>query len=217
MSGRIDITGLLRDRSSLQAWTERSRQRIRQTVKREMVAAQPDLQAAAQGAVRGAFRVSKASFPAAWRTRVYASKPNRLPALLIQSRVFWMGAQEYGVRIIGRNGVLIPFGNLRIGYQAFRGLLATLRENGQGFFRNVGGRVILFARARVGLKGGAVLRLKRAFAASRSSTRGVRQGDAFPVATLVPRVQLRPRFSLERAAAPAVGRLARRIEQAVDF
>lgn len=217
MSGRINITGLLRDPSSLHAWTERSRQRIRQTVVTEMRAAQPDLQASAQKTVRSAFHIAKASFPTAWRTRVYASKPNRLPALLIQSRIFWMGAQEYGASIIGRNGVLIPFGGVRIGYRAFQALLATLRENGQGFFRQVGGRVILFARARVGLKGGAVLRLKRAFAASRSSTRGVRRGDAFPVATLVPRVQLRPRYSLERATAPAVARLARRIENAVDF
>lgn len=217
MSATVSITGILKDPASMRRWSLESHQKIRRTVLTEFTSGQSDLRQAADSAVRAGFRVNKRSFPAAWRTRVYASRPLDFPAVLLQSKIFWMGAQEYGADIIGRNGVLIPFGGVRIGFKEFRDLLATLRENGQGFFKQTGGRVILFARARVGLKGGAVARLKRAFAQSRSSTIGVSRNQAFPVAILVPRVRLRPRYSLDRATAPVLRKMARAIEAQADF
>lgn len=217
MSGSISLTGFMAKPSSLNSWVLAGHNSIRDAVAREMKLKQTALQRAAGGAVSATMRVNKASFPAAWRTRVYTSKPQKMPAVLVQSKIFWMGAHEYGAQISGKRGLLIPFGNVRIGAKAFRRLLDQVMKSHSGFFRKVGSKLILFARASSGVKGAAAARLKRAFSASRYSTTKVAKGQAFPIAVFVKSVRLRPRFSLKTAVTPVVRSMARAIENRVSF
>lgn len=215
MSGSIALTGFMAKPSSLNSWVLAGHNSIRDAVAREMKLRQTALQRAAGKAVSSSMRVNKASFPAAWRTRVYTSKPAKMPAVLVQSKIFWMGAQEFGAQISGKRGLLIPFGNVRIGAKAFRRLLDQVIKSHTGFFRKIGSRLILFARSSV--RGAAASRLKRAFASSRMSTNRVGKGEAFPIAVYVRSVRLRPRFSLKAAVTPVVRDLARAIENRVSF
>jgi len=217
VSGSISLSGFMAKPSSLNSWVLAGHNSIRDAVAREMKLKQTALQRAAGGAVSATMRVNKASFPAAWRTKVYTSKPQKMPAVLVQSKIFWMGAHEYGAQISGKRGLLIPFGNVRIGAKAFRRLLDSVLNGKSGFFKKIGSRLILFARvgSTKGLRGAG--RLRRAFQQARSTMQKTVKGDAFPIAVYVRSVRLQPRFSLKTAVTPVVRSMARAIENRVSF
>lgn len=216
MTVSMSINGFMSSPSALRAWSAQSHENIRRGVAREMRGAQSDLKKAATNAVAGVFRVSRGSFPKSWRTRVYDEKRNQLPAVLVQSRIFWMGAQEHGATISGKRGQLIPFGGLRIGYKAWKKLVNGLRATGNTFFRSIGGKLILFARS--GGRGSRLgARFKSMTVSGIPAMRKLKSGEAYPIAVLVRSVRLRARYSLGKSVAPIVRQMARRISAAVTI
>lgn len=216
MTGTVSIRGFMSRPGDIDAWRLATHQRIRKGVARKMTEAAPRFKAAATAAVSRSFKIRSAAFPKAWRSRVYADKRDRLPALLVQSKIFWMGAQEAGAAIRGK--LLIPFGGLRIGYRSWQRLIRSVMDAKTGFFKQIGSRTILFVRAggassAAGTRGRrAITLLRRTEMSGLPRLKKVRKGEAFAIATLVRSVRLRPRYSLERAVDVEVRRLARDIE-----
>lgn len=218
MSGSISISGFMSNPNDLRGFTEAAHRKIFATVRDKFKERAPELKAAAEAGVAAAFRVQKKAFPKAWHSHVWASRPERLPAISITNKIFWMGAQEYGATIKGRRGILIPFGK-RLNLYAFRRLVQDLFYGKLAFFRKVGNRVVLFARPVVTSKLGnrRIGQFKREHAASLGVKRARLQDGPVPIATWLPAVVLRPRFSLERSITPALVQIARELDGVLEF
>lgn len=215
MTATISINGFMSSPAAIMAWTQSRHEVLRQAVKVEMARAQTALKGDVSAAIASSFRVQRSSFPKAWRTRVYAEKQKSLPALLVQAKIFWMGIQEQGGVLARGRGYLIPFGKLRIGWKAFRSLILDIMHAKAGFFRVVNGKVILFAKVKkFGSKAGN--RLRRA-EAQRQGKKRLSTSEAVPIATLVKRIVLKPRYNLSRVVQSEVARIARAIETRVVF
>lgn len=156
-------------------------------------------------------KVKRRSFLGAIKAKVYDSKPDRLPALWVGSKVEWLGAHERGVTI-SSNKMLIPIGQ-RLSAKRFRRVFGALRRTAF-FVRNSKGQVVLMAPATA--ENAPYLRtFKRAFRQIEGVKRITR--DMFvPIAVLVPRVSLRKRLDIHGVVAqriPAIGaRLLRTLQ-----
>lgn len=205
-------SGLL-EPAKLRAWTNAGYQRIRLAVGRAMQNEGRPIAAAAQKQASQAFggkqRVSKSI-----RAKVYASKPQELPALKIGSRVPWLGMHEKGGTISGK--MLIPFGDTRP--RGFKKAVAELMRSGNAYFRQVGAHAILFAEnipenervLRVFKRNARTLGIVETKGASGKS---IARGTDIPVAVLVSRVTLKKRLKLEATVRAGLPGLARAIER----
>ena len=144
--------------------------------------------------MQSAFKVRKSAFVKSMRHKLYAGSPERFPALLIGSRIAWLGIHVRGGSIGGR--LLIPLlpEHQRIGRKAFRRVVDGLMRSGNAFFIEKNGKVILMAE-NIKENTGELRRFKRA-ERGRTGAKSIRRGQEIPIAVLVPSVTLRGRFDL---------------------
>lgn len=145
------------------------------------------------------------------RHKLYAGSPEKFPALMIGSKIPWLGIHVRGGTIGGK--LLIPLlpEHQRMGRKAFRRVVDGLMRAGNAFFIKKNGRVILMAES-IKENTAELRRFKRA-ERGRTGAKSVKRGQEIPIAVLVPRVTLRGRFNLSGIVKSQLPRLAATIER----
>jgi hypothetical protein len=206
-------TGGLLERGALETWTREKRDEIRAGVRDGLMAAAPMLKRRMRDQASQSMTIARRSFLNVFSTRLYDQQPQRLPSMLAGVlRATWVGVHESGGTVSSRGGgLLIPM-NLatRIGPKRFRAVIRTLLDQGNAFFKNVNGKVILFAE-NISESSAALAPFKRGYRKAEGLKR-LKRGQEIPIAVLVPAVQLRPRLRIAQTVIAAVPEVARLIE-----
>jgi hypothetical protein len=158
--------------------------------------------------MRTAFQVKRSSFVSSMRTKVLDKKSERLPALLIGSRIPWLGIHEKGGTVTGN--LLIPMLTNRIGPKRFRQVVDALMRSGNAFFVEKNGKVILMAE-NLRENASQLNRFKRA-ERTRTGAKRIKRGEAIPIAVLVKKVDLKRRLDLEGTVRRRLPRLAATVQ-----
>ena len=140
----LTTSGLL-DPKRLDSWIPEKRRAIRKAVEAGMKSAGREIAQTLQARMQFAFKVRKAGFVRSMRHKLYAGSPAKFPALMIGSRIPWLGIHTRGGTIGGR--MLIPLlpEHQRLGRKAFRRVIDGLMRTGNAFFIQKNGKVILMA------------------------------------------------------------------------
>lgn len=212
---RLSLTtsGLL-DPQRLDSWIPEKRRAIRKAVEAGMKGAGKEIAQVAQTRMQSAFKVRKAGFVKSMRHKVYAGSPEKFPALLIGSRIPWLGIHVRGGTIGGK--MLIPLlpEHQRIGRKAFRRVIDGLMRAGNAFFIEKNGKVILMAE-NIRENASVLTRFKRA-ERLRTGAKSIKRGQEIPIAVLVPSVTLRGRFDLPELVRSQLPKLSTAILQQLN-
>ena len=206
----LTATGLL-DKSKLDAWARQKQAAIHKAVAAGMQSGGKPMADAVRSRMNADFTVRKAAFVRSLRAKVYDRNPDKLPALLIGSRIPWLGIHVRGGTLTGR--MLIPLlpEHQRIGRKAFRRVIDGLLRTGNAYFIQKSGKVILMAEV-IKENQSELRRFKRA-ERSRTGAKSIKRGTEIPIAVLVPNVTLKRRFDLEGTVRGQLSVLARAIEK----
>lgn len=209
----LTATGLL-DKSKLDAWSKQKQAAIHKAVAAGMQSGGKPMADAVRSRMNADFTVRKPAFVKSLRSKVFDRDPNRLPALLIGSRIPWLGIHVRGGTLSGR--MLIPLlpEHQRMGRKAFRRVIDGLLRTGNAYFIQKGGKVILMAEV-IKENQSELRRFKRA-ERSRTGAKSIKRGTEIPIAVLVPNVTLKRRFDLEGAVRGQLSALARAIEKQLN-
>lgn len=209
----LTATGLL-DKSKLDAWARQKQAAIHKAVAAGMQSGGKPMADAVRSRMNADFTVRKPAFVKSLRAKVYDRNPDKLPALLIGSRIPWLGIHVRGGTITGR--MLIPLlpEHQRIGRKAFRRVIDGLLRTGNAYFIQKSGKVILMAEV-IKENQSELRRFKRA-ERSRTGAKSIKRGTEIPIAVLVPNVTLKRRFDLEGAVRGQLSVLARAIEKQLN-
>lgn len=204
MKVSLTTSGLL-DPKRLDSWIPEQRRAIRKAVEAGMKTAGKQIAEVARSRMQSAFKVHKAGFLKSMRHKLYAGSPEKFPALLVGSRIRWLGIHVQGGSIGAK--MLIPLlpEHRRIGRKAFRRVVDGLMRSGNAFFIKKNGKVILMA-ANLKENTRELRRFKRA-ERHRTGAKSIKRGHEIPIAVLVPSVTLRARFDLSgivRSQLPAL-------------
>jgi hypothetical protein len=159
--------------------------------------------------MRGAFNVKRNSFVSSMQAKVLDKKTDRLPALLIGSKIPWLGLHEKGGTISGN--LLIPLLPGRIGPKRFKAVIDGLLRSGNAFFVEKNGKVILMAE-NIRENASQLNRFKRA-ERGRTGAKQIKRGQEIPIAVLVKSVSLKRRLDLTGAVQRSLPRLASAIQK----
>lgn len=209
----LTTSGLL-DTSRLDTWSRQKQVAIHQAVAAGMQTGGKAVADTVRNRMNADFTVRKPAFVKSLRAKVYDRDPDRLPALLIGSRIPWLGIHVRGGTIGGR--MLIPLlpEHQRMGRKAFRRVIDGLMRSGNAFFIQRNGKAILMAEV-IKENASELRRFKRA-ERQRTGTKSIKRGTEIPIAVLVPNVTLKRRFDLEGAVRGQLPVLARAIEQRLN-
>jgi hypothetical protein len=182
------------DPKRLDSWIPEKRRAIRKAVEAGMKSAGKEIAQTVQARMQAAFKVRKVGFVRSMRHKLYAGSPEKFPALLIGSKIPWLGIHMRGGTIAGR--MLIPLlpEHQRLGRKAFRRVIDGLMRTGNAFFIQKNGKVILMAEV-IKENTAELRRFKRA-ERSRTGVKSIKRGQEIPIAVLVPTVTLRGRLDL---------------------
>lgn len=205
----LTATGLL-DKSKLDAWTRQKQVAIRKAVATGMREGGKSVADGVRSKMQAGFKVKKSAFVNSLRAKVYDRNPEKLPAVLIGSKISWLGIHVRGGTISGRMLIPLTEEGRRIGRRAFKRVIDALVRSGNAYFIRKNGRVILMAE---NLRENAqpLARFKRA-ERKRTGAKSVKRGQEIPIAALVPNVTLKRRFDLEGTVREQLPGLARSIE-----
>ena len=207
---KIDLTASgLFDARQFNAWSTERRDAIRAALKRGMQSGGREVRDAARTQMRGAFNVKRNSFVSSMQAKVLDKKTDRLPALLVGSKIPWLGLHEKGGTVSGN--LLIPLLPGRIGPKRFKAVVDGLLRSGNAFFVEKNGKVILMAE-NIRENASQLTRFKRAERA-RTGAKQVKRGQEVPIAVLVKSVSLKRRLDLTGAVQRSLPRLAGAIQK----
>ncbi|MGH7343282.1 MAG: DUF6441 family protein [Candidatus Rokuibacteriota bacterium] len=207
----LATSGLL-DPRQLDAWTQERQRAIRTAVKRGFTTSGREVAEKARAHMRSVFEVKRPSFVKSLRARVLDRDASRLPALLVGSRIPWLGIHETGGRVSGN--LLIPLLPIRIGPKRFRQVIDGLLRSGNAFFVKKNGKTLLMAE---NIKENAP-QLRRFARAERSRTgvKRLQRGQEIPIAVLVKSVTVRKRLDLAGVVRANLRRIARAVQTELD-
>lgn len=207
---KIDLTASgLFDARQFNAWSTERRDAIRAALKRGMQSGGREVRDAARTQMRGAFNVKRSSFVSSMQAKVLDKKTDRLPALLVGSKIPWLGLHEKGGTVSGN--LLIPLLPGRIGPKRFKAVVDGLMRSGNAFFVERNGKVILMAE-NIRENASQLTRFKRAERA-RTGAKQIKRGQEIPIAVLVKSVSLKRRLDLTGAVQRSLPRLAGAIQK----
>lgn len=209
----LTATGLF-EKSNFDAWTRQKQAAIHQAVAAGMQSGGKVVADTVRTRMNADFTVRNPAFVRSLRAKVFDRDPDRLPALLIGSRIPWLGIHVRGGTLSGR--MLIPLlpEHQRMGRKAFRRVIDGLLRTGNAFFIQRNGKAILMAEV-IKENSAELRRFKRA-ERSRTGAKSIKRGTEIPIAVLVPNVTLKRRFDLEGAVRGQLPVLARAIEQRLN-
>ena len=205
----LTTTGLL-DKATLEAWTRQKQAAIHKAVAAGMQTGGKSVTEVVRSQMKADFKVKKAAFVNSLRARVYDRDPNKLPAVLIGSKIPWLGIHVRGGTLSGRMLIPLTEEGRRIGRRAFKRVIDALIRSGNAYFIQKGGRVILMTE-NLSENASSLTRFKRA-ERQRTGTRSIKRGQEIPIAVLVPNVTLKRRFNLSGVVRNQLPVLARSIE-----
>jgi hypothetical protein len=207
---KIDLTASgLFDARQFNAWSTERRDAIRAALKRGMQSGGREVRDAARTQMRGAFNVKRSSIVSSMQAKVLDKKTDRLPALLVGSKIPWLGLHEKGGTVSGN--LLIPLLPGRIGPKRFKAVVDGLLRSGNAFFVEKNGKVILMAE-NIRENASQLTRFKRAERA-RTGAKQIKRGQEIPIAVLVKSVSLKRRLDLTGAVQRSLPRLAGAIQK----
>lgn len=207
---KIDLTASgLFDARQFNAWSTERRDAIRAALKRGMQSGGREVRDAARTQMRGAFKVKRNSFVSSMQAKVLDKKTDRLPALLVGSKIPWLGLHEKGGTVSGN--LLIPLLPGRIGPKRFKAVVDGLLRSGNAFFVEKNGKVILMAE-NIRENASQLTRFKRAERA-RTGAKQIKRGQEVPIAVLVKSVSLKRRLDLTGSVQRSLPRLAGAIQK----
>ncbi len=207
---KIDLTASgLFDARQFNAWSTERRDAIRAALKRGMQSGGREVRDAARTQMRGAFNFKRNSFVSSMQAKVLDKKTDRLPALLVGSKIPWLGLHEKGGTVSGN--LLIPLLPGRIGPKRFKAVVDGLLRSGNAFFVEKNGKVILMAE-NIRENASQLTRFKRAERA-RTGAKQIKRGQEIPIAVLVKSVSLKRRLDLTGAVQRSLPRLAGAIQK----
>ena len=209
----LTASGLL-DKSRFDAWSRQKQAAIHKAVASGMQTGGKVVADTVRSRMNADFTVRKPAFVRSLRAKVFDRDPDRLPALLIGSRIPWLGIHVRGGTLSGR--MLIPLlpEHQRMGRKAFRRVIDGLLRTGNAFFIQRNGKAILMAEA-IKENTAELRRFKRA-ERIRTGAKSIKRGTEIPIAVLVPNVTLKRRFDLEGVVRGQLPVLARAIEQRLN-
>ncbi len=206
----LTTSGLL-DKGELAAWSRQKQADIRQAVAQGMRDHGRSLTEALRSRLRSDLTIRKPALLRSLRARVLDRVSGRLPALLVGSRVPWLGVHVRGATLTGKMLIPLTEPGKRIGRKAFKRVIDTLMRSGNAWFIRKDGKVILMAE---NLKENAspLHRFKRA-ERQRSGAKSIRRGQEIPIAVLVSRVTLKRRFDFDGTVRKSLPQLAQTIHR----
>ena len=205
----LTTSGLL-DKSTLKTWTRQKQAAIHKAVATGMQAGGKSVADVVRSKMKTDFTVKKSAFLNSLRAKVYDRDPDKLPAVLIGSKIPWLGIHVRGGTISGRMLIPLTEEGRRIGRRAFKRVIDALIRSGNAYFIRKGSRAILMAE-NLRENASSLARFKRA-ERKRTGTKSVKRGQEIPIAVLVPKVAMKRRFDLEGAVRGQLPALARAIE-----
>jgi hypothetical protein len=177
-------------------------QKLHRAAGRALQAESKALKSAVRSHVASQLKVVKKSFLGGFSTRILDQDANRLPGMVIRSRIPWVGMHEYGGTITGK--MLIPL-NGRVGRKRFKAYVDELMRSGNAYFIKKNGKVILMAE-NIKENDKPLAGFKRRYRKAEGITR-LKRGADIPIAVLVPKVTLQKRldvFGVVRGRLPSI-------------
>ena len=206
----LTASGLL-DKSKLDAWSRQKQTAIHKAVAVGMRDGGKVVADGVRRKMKTDFTVKKAAFVNSLRAKVYDRNPDKLPAVLIGSKIPWLGIHMRGGTISGRMLIPLTEEGRRIGRRAFKRVIDTLIRSGNAYFIRKNGQAILMAE-NIKENASVLTRFKRA-ERSRTGAKSIKRGTEIPIAVLVPAVSMKRRFNLEGTVRGQMPVLARAIEK----
>lgn len=206
----LTASGLL-DKSKLDAWNRQKQAAIHKAVAVGMRDGGKVVADGVRRKMKTDFTVKKAAFVNSLRAKVYDRNPDKLPAVLIGSKIPWLGIHMRGGTISGRMLIPLTEEGRRIGRRAFKRVIDTLIRSGNAYFIRKNGQAILMAE-NIKENASVLTRFKRA-ERSRTGAKSIKRGTEIPIAVLVPAVSMKRRFDLEGTVCGQMPVLARAIEK----
>lgn len=210
----LTASGLL-EKSTFDAWSRQKQAAIHQAVAAGLQTGGKQVVDVVRGRMNMRFNVRKSAFVQSLRAKVYDRTTDKLPALLIGSRIPWLGIHVRG-GTIGGGRMLIPLlpEHQRMGRKAFRRVIEGLMRTGNSYFIEKNGKRILMAE--VIHENATELRRFKHAERQRTGAKSIKRGTEIPIAVLVPNVTLKRRFDLEGVVRAQLPILARAIEQGLN-
>ena len=206
----LTTSGLL-DKGELAAWTRSRRDAIHKAVGLGMRDSSRSLTEALRTRMQSDLAIRKPAFLRSMRAKVLDRDPLRLPALLVGSRVSWLGVHVRGATLTGKMLIPLTESGRRMGRKAFARVIDTLMRSGNAWFIRKDGKVILMAE-NIKENTSALTRFKRA-ERQRTGAKSIKRGQEIPIAVLVPRVTLKRRFDFDGTVRRAMPQLAQFINR----
>ena len=206
----LTTSGLL-DKRELAAWTRSRREAIHKAVGLGMRDSSRSLTDALRTRMQSDLAIRKPAFLRSMRAKVLDRDSTRLPALLVGSRVSWLGVHVRGATLTGKMLIPLTEPGRRMGRKAFARVIDTLMRSGNAWFIRKDGKVILMAE-NIKENASALTRFKRA-ERQRTGARSIKRGQEIPIAVLVPRVTLKRRFDFDGTVRRAMPQLAQSINR----
>lgn len=206
----LTASGLL-DKSRFDAWSRQKQTAIHKAVAAGMRDGGKVVVDGVRRKMKTDFTVKKAAFVNSLRAKVYDRNPDKLPAVLIGSKIPWLGIHMRGGTISGRMLIPLTEEGRRIGRRAFKRVIDTLIRSGNAYFIRKNGQAILMAE-NIKENASVLTRFKRA-ERSRTGAKSIKRGTEIPIAVLVPAVSMKRRFDLEGTVRGQMPVLARAIEK----
>lgn len=206
----LTTSGLL-DKRELAAWTRSKREAIHKAVGLGMRDSSRSLTEALRSRMQSDLAIRKPAFLRSMRAKVLDQDPSRLPALLVGSRVSWLGVHVRGATLTGKMLIPLTEPGRRMGRKAFARVIDTLMSSGNAWFIRKDGKVILMAES-IKENASVLTRFKRA-ERQRTGAKSIKRGQEIPIAVLVPRVTLKRRFDFDGTVRRAMPQLAQSINR----
>ena len=206
----LTTSGLL-DKGELAAWTRSRREAIHKAVALGMRDSSRSLTEALRTRMQSDLAIRKPAFLRSMRAKVLDRDSTRLPALLVGSRVSWLGVHVRGATLTGKMLIPLTESGRRMGRKAFARVIDTLMRSGNAWFIRKDGKVFLMAE-NIKENASALTRFKRT-ERQRTGAKSIKRGQEIPIAVLVPRVTLKRRFDFDGTVRRAMPQLAQSINR----
>lgn len=211
----IRVQGLL-NQSEFRGWERDWKARQRRQVADGMAEWGRSVTGKIRTAIPGAMKTTGLRVARSIKYRVFASKPERQPAVLIYSKIPWLGMHTEGGTVQAKGGgLLIPLLTKRMGAKAFKAVVTRILQTGAGFFKKVGSSVILFAEYQPEY-GKPLARFRREYRTATGAKR-IKAGADIPIAVLVKGVTLRKRLDFDGIVTRNLDDLAAAIERRLEL
>ena len=216
LSIKSRVTGILSDKGILN-YTNNIKKKVKIAYGKAVTEATKETKTEMKNKASVAFKVKKRTFLNTFSAKIYNTKPDKLASVLFLQKIKWFKIHETGGSINGK--MVLPFENIngkRMTPKKWKALLKSLQQNKQSFWKNINGKLILFAvidRANSRSLSG----YRQTFKA-RKNIKRVTAGTAIPIGMMVTTVRLKRRYDFKRIVESfAPSKIVQSFEKNIDL